>query len=133
MSAETDAIIAATNQRLHDLQAIESEIVAKVAAITAAAVPGQGLTVADIKRIQDLRKSQKVVLASIEELGLVTAAALDDTATLHHLVDSLGQVVSDLNAQTQAITQIGNVCSSISSVCTGIDNIVTKLTAQIGA
>jgi hypothetical protein len=132
MPTDFTAIVTGAHSRQAQLLAINSAIDVEVHNIIASATPGIGLTADDIVRIQGLHKKQAVILTSIQELALVTAAALDDGDTLKHIAASLTAAVGVLKTEAAAIATISATCATINTVCTGLDGIIGQLTTLIG-
>jgi hypothetical protein len=125
-------IVSNANTRLAQLQAMNSDIDGKIHSIIGAVPPGTSLSAQDVKTIQSLRASQNAILNSIQELALVTAAALDDSDAVSRLAASLATAIGALRAEIDVIAAISASCAQISAVCTGIDGIITDLKKLIG-
>ena len=126
MPNQVSAIVATAQKQLDALQAIDSAIAAKIAAIKDAEWDTP-LTAEQIKQISDLRAQEAAILSAIEELSYVTVGALDKSDELTRMLNALQGISKDLSARTAAILAIGASAQNISAVCDGISSLVTQI------
>ncbi|GAA0571670.1 hypothetical protein [Rhizomicrobium electricum] len=132
MGPEFNAILADAKPRMAQLKAMSADIDAQIHAIIAAATPGVGLSDDDNAKVQQLGQKQRDILTTHQKLTLISAAALDDSATLQNLTAALTGAVAVLKSEIAAIAAVSAHCAEIGAVCTGLDDIIAKLTALIG-
>lgn len=125
-------VISTAQAEIANLQTINAGIDAEVNAIVASAQPGVGLTAEALARVQDLQQKQSIVLRNIQELALVSAAALDNSDTLKHITASLKTSVQGLKNAAAGIAAVSATCAQITAVCGGIDGVIAQLTSLIG-
>jgi hypothetical protein len=124
--ANANDVVAAAQQQLAALQAIDATINSKVAAIKDAEW-NSPLTDTELNQIAVLRKQEQPVLAAVEELSYVTMGALDKSDEIGRIANALAGVVKGLTAQVDDIAAIDNSAKNIGSICTAIGKLIPQI------
>jgi hypothetical protein len=126
MAASAEDIYNAAQKQLTALQAVDSAINAKIAAIKDAEW-NTPLTQSQLAQIAALRAQETAVLDASEELSYVTMGALDKSDELQRLTNALQGVSKNLSACADQIAQIGGAAGNVSAISKAISGLVPQL------
>ena len=126
--ASANDIVASAQQQLTALQAINSSINTRIAAIKDAEW-NASLTDQEIGQINALRAQQQPILSAIEELSYVTLGALDQSDEISRMGSALAGVVKGLDAQAAQIAAIDASAKNISGVSKAIAGLIPQIQA----